>query len=90
MARRKEKPFDKIMATRTKLQQYLHYGESALHDQNINDFLTDVAECYGYLMDFRNIINGMVSFDETPQQAVVPYLSDDVLTDAADRLSDAA
>lgn len=73
---RKPKPFDKIMMTKSKIDLFVQYGEHALGEQTIGEFMADVKEVVGYLMDLRNIINGMVSFDEPPQQAVRPYLDD--------------
>ena len=78
---RKEKPFDKIMLTKGKLDMYVQYGDIALKGQPPQEFASEVKEAFGYLMDFRNIINGMVRFDEAPDRAVIPYLSDEVLRD---------
>lgn len=77
MGRRTEKPFDKIMVTRTKLGLFVEYGEAALDGQTPQEFAADVRECFEYLMSFRNIINGMVSFEQKPEDAVLPYLPDD-------------
>jgi hypothetical protein len=78
MARRQvDKPFHKIMTVRSKLRMYVEYGDHALDGQTPQEFAADVQECFELLMDFRNIINGMVSFDETPQRAVLPYLEDE-------------
>ena len=74
---RTPKPFDKILQTRIKLDLYTKYGDAALQGQSAADFIADVNECYGHLMAFRNIINGMVSFNEAPEKAVLPYLSVD-------------
>ena len=82
MPKKSEKPFNKIMLTRSKLRLYIEHGDHALGEQAPQEFLADVQECLEYLMEFRNIINGMVSFDEAPSRAVVPYLSDDVLREA--------
>lgn len=72
-----EKPFNKIIAVRTKLGLYIEYGDHALDGQTPQRFAEDVRECFEYLMDFRNIINSMVSFNEPPTRAVIPYLSND-------------
>lgn len=82
MPRKTETPFHKILQVRSKLGLYIEYGDNALGDQTPQEFASDVRECFEYLMEFRNIINGMVSFDEAPSRAVVPYLSDDVLREA--------
>jgi hypothetical protein len=83
MARRQDKPFDKLMTVRAKLRMYVEYGDHALDGQTPQEFAADVQECFELLMDFRNIINGMVSFNETPQRAVLPYLnSEDLREDA--------
>lgn len=84
MARKSETPFNKIMNVRTKLRLYVEYGDAALGEQTPQEFATDTLECFEHLMEFRNIINGMVSFDEAPSRAVVPYLSDDALQLARD------
>lgn len=73
---RKTKPFDKLMTVRSKLPLYIEYGEAALQKQSLAEFMADVAECFELLMSFRNIINGMVSFDDTPERSVLPYLPD--------------
>ncbi len=78
MPRKNPTPFDKIMTARSKLSLFVEYGEHALGGQSVGDFLADLNECFGYLMTFRNIINGMVSFDETPERSVLPYLPNDV------------
>lgn len=78
MAKKPEKPFNKIMMVRSKLRMFVEYGDHALDGQTPQEFAADVLECFEYLMEFRNIVNGMVSFDETPSRAVLPYLSDDV------------
>jgi hypothetical protein len=74
MPKKPQTPFDKIMFTRTKLRLFVEYGDQALQGQTVPEFAADVAECFEYLMAFRNIINGMVSFDEPPARAVLPYL----------------
>lgn len=74
MARKNEKPFDRIMTVRSKLDMFVQYGDIALKDQTQAEFLAEVHEAFNYLMEFRNIINGMVRFDEPPRDAVLPYL----------------
>ncbi len=81
MARKTETPFHKIMLVRSKLRLYVEYGDAALQGQTVQEFAADVLECFEWLMEFRNIINGMVSFDEAPSRAVLPYLSDDVIAE---------
>lgn len=76
MPKKAKRPFDKIMLTRSKLDLYVRYGDNALGDQTLPEFITDVHEAFGWLMDFRNIINAMVGFDEAPTKAVLPYLPD--------------
>ena len=78
MARKAEKPFDKIMTIRSRLALYVQYGDAALGEQTPQAFAADVMECFELLMEFRNIINGMVAFDQAPSRAVLPYLSDNV------------
>jgi hypothetical protein len=70
------KPFHKITMIQSRLQMYVEYGDAALQGQTPREFATEVAEAFGYLMDFRNIINGMVGFDDTPKRAALPYLED--------------
>jgi hypothetical protein len=81
MAKRDEKPFNKILSARSKLRMYVEYGDHAIVGQTPQEFAADVLECFEYLMEFRNIINGMVGFDEAPSRAVIPYLSDEALAD---------
>lgn len=83
MGRNTEKPFNKIMLTKGKLRAYVTYGDMALDGQTPQEFAADVLECFELLMEFRNIINGMVTFDETPSRAVLPYLDEDVLKEAS-------
>lgn len=70
------------MTVRSKLRMYIEYGDHALGDQTPQEFAADVLECFEHLMEFRNIINGMVSFDQEPSRAVLPYISEDVLKEA--------
>mgnify|MGYP001604965114 CR=1 FL=1 len=81
MARKNEKPFDKIMVVRQKLRLYVEYGDQALGGQTLPEFIADAVECFEWLMEFRNIINGMVSLDEPPSSAAVPYLSEAVIAE---------
>ena len=84
MPRRTEKPFDKIMTVRTTLQMYAEYGDVALKGRDPQDFAKDVREIVEYLMEFRNIINGMVGFEQPPSEAVIPYLSDEAIASIND------
>jgi hypothetical protein len=79
MARRKETPFDKIMTVRSRLGLYVEYGDVALDGKTPQEFAADVKEVFEYLMSFRNMVNGMVSFDEVPEEAVLAYLPCDPL-----------
>lgn len=79
MARKPQTPFDKIMTVRSKLDLYIRFGDSALGGQSEKEFLVEVHEALELLMEFRNIINSMVSLEEAPLMAVLPYLSDDVV-----------
>ena len=83
MARKKESIFDKMMVTKTRLAMYARYGEQALQGQSPQDFAKDVNECMDHLMSFRNIVNGMVSFDEAPEQAALFYIPTDLIEKAA-------
>lgn len=85
MAKKTETPFHKIMVTRANLRMFVEYGDAALKGQTPQEFAADVMECFEWLMEFRNIINGMVALDEAPSRAVVPYLSDDVVADLGTR-----
>jgi hypothetical protein len=78
MPRKSETPFHKLMTVRAKLRMYVEYGDHALDGQTPQEFAAEVQECFALLMDFRNIINGMVSFDQTPQRAVLPYIEADL------------
>ena len=86
MRRKTETPFHKILQARSKLGLYIEYGDNALGDQTPQEFASDVRECFEYLMEFRNIINGMVSFDEAPSRAVVPYLPYELLKETAEKI----
>lgn len=77
MARHTQTPFHKIVTVQTKLGLYVEYGDRALEGQTPQEFAADVKECFEYLMAFRNIINGMVSFDDTPEHSVLRYLPGD-------------
>lgn len=85
MARKTETPFNKIMVIRSRLRLYVEYGDNALDGQTPQEFAADVAECLEYLMSFRNIINGMVLLEQPPEQAVLPYLPEDVIADSDPR-----
>jgi hypothetical protein len=76
MTRKIEKPFDKLLRVRTTLPLYIEYGDRALQGKSLQEFIVEVNECFELLMTFRNIINGMVSFDEAPEHAVLQYLPD--------------
>jgi hypothetical protein len=71
-----EKPFNKIVMTRAALDMYVEHGEAALQGRSHAEFIAEIREAFGYLMDFRNIINGMVRFDDVPREAVLPYLDE--------------
>ncbi len=83
MANKPETPFHKIMLTRQKLKLYGDYGDRALDGQTLAEMIADASQCIETLIEFRNIINGMVSLDEAPRRAVMPYLSDDVIAEFA-------
>lgn len=74
MARKTEKPLDKIIRVRSTLDLYAEFGEGALLNQTLPEFLAEVRECYGHLMAFRNMVNSMARLDETPQEAVLQYM----------------
>jgi hypothetical protein len=76
MARKQETPFNKIMLTRAKLRMFVEFGDHALDGQTPQEFAADVAECLEYLMDFRNIVNGMVTLDEKPGRAALSYIDE--------------
>lgn len=79
MAKGSEKPFNKIMMVRARLRLYVEHGEHALDGLTAQEFAAETMECFDYLLEFRNIVNSMVSLDEPPSRAVLPYLSDEVL-----------
>jgi hypothetical protein len=84
MPRRTETPFDKIMTARTKLDMFVRYGDVALKDQSFADFAAEINEAFGFLMDFRNMVQGMAKFSEAPGLAVIPYMSRDQLAAAGE------
>lgn len=88
MAKKPEKPFAKIQTTRAKLDMYVEFGDLALDGQSPQDFAAEVREAFAYLIDFRNIINGMVSLDEAPAEAVLPYLPMNLIREAAENIDD--
>ena len=69
-----QKPFDKILTARAKIDAYARYGSIALGEQPIDEFMAEVSEAFGYLMSFRNIINAMASFNETPEQTALQFI----------------
>lgn len=76
MAQR-DKPFHRISMTRSKLEMWAEHGDRIFSDPSEKDqLLRDACFTVGALMDFRNIINGMVGFDELPQDAARPYVDD--------------
>jgi hypothetical protein len=85
MARRREEtPFDKIMVVASRLRLYTQYGDHALGDQTPQQFAGDVLEAFEHLMVFRNIVNGMASFEQRPEEAAASYISHDVLKRAVE------
>lgn len=72
-----EKPFHKIMVTHSKLRAYVEHGDLALDKQTPREFAADVLECFEHLMTFRNIVNGMVSFERAPADAARMYLPEE-------------
>jgi hypothetical protein len=82
MPKRKETPFDKIMTARAKLDMFVRYGDVALKEQSFAEFAAEVNEAFGFLMDFRNMVQGMVTFSEEPGLAVIPYMSREELAAA--------
>lgn len=79
-----DKPFNKIMRVRAKLDLFVRFGDNALGDQTLEQFMVEVNESFELLMAFRNIVNGMVNFDDTPERSVLPYLSESVIREAAE------
>lgn len=69
-----EKPFHKITVTQALLRMYVEHGDPALQGRAPQEFAAEVLECFEWLMDFRNLINGMVSFNRPPKEAVAPFL----------------
>jgi hypothetical protein len=74
MARKTETPFHKIMVMQTRLRLYVEHGDAALDGQTPQQFAADVLECFEHLMTFRNIVNGMISFNLPPAEAARMYL----------------
>lgn len=65
---RKEKPFDKIVMTRTNLDMAVKHPD-AFNDSELRDLIADAQYTVTQLMGFRNIINAMVLFDVEPEEA---------------------
>lgn len=74
MTRKTEKPFDKIVLTRGKLDMYVQYGDAVLKGQTPQEFAAEVQEAFAYLLDFRNMVSAMAKLDEAPAGAVRMYL----------------
>lgn len=83
MPKKPERPFAKILDVKSRVRLYLQFGEHALGGKTVAEFMAEIDETLEHLMDFRNMVNAMVAFDEAPGQAVLPYLSNDDL-DAAE------
>lgn len=77
MPKKTQKPFDKIVMTRSRLDMYVEHGEAALQGQTHAEFIAEIHEAFSHLMSFRNIVNGMVRFEEPPAEAVKAYLEYD-------------
>lgn len=67
-------PFDKVSIARSTLDAYVRYGEVALGEKTQHDFLIEVAEAFGYLMDFRNMVRLMSELGEAPKDAVKMFI----------------
>ena len=83
MAQKSQTPFDKMMVTQARLHMYVQHGDVALQGQAPQEFAAEVKECMDHLMTFRNIINGMVSFDEVPERAALFYIPDEMIQEVA-------
>lgn len=83
MPKKPSRPLDKILDVRSRVELFIRYGDHALGGKTIAEFMPEVSEVLEYLMDFRNMVNAMASLDESPSEAVLPYLSNDAL-DAAE------
>jgi hypothetical protein len=79
MPKKPPRPLDKILDVRSRVELFIRYGDHALGGKTIAEFMPEVSEALGYLMDFRNMVNAMSSLDEAPSEAVLPYLSNDAL-----------
>lgn len=75
MPKRAATPFDKIMTTRAKLELMATYPDH-FSDEDRRAVIADANKVVGWLMDFRNIVNGMVSFEEPPKDAAAAYVRD--------------
>ena len=82
MAKKNETPFNKIMSARGKLRLYVEYGEAAIPDQTPQEFAAEVLEAFDIVMAFRNIINSMVSFNQSPEMAALGHIPTDLLEGA--------
>ena len=71
------KPFHRITETRAKLEMFSEYGDAVFKDDaERTQMLHDAHFAVSALMDFRNIINGMVGFSEMPKEAARYYIDD--------------
>lgn len=88
MAREPATPFDKIITVGTTLDLYVEHGDIALGEQTPREFAAQVREAFGYLLDFRNLVNGMVGLDEAPGRAVLHYIKNNDILEAAAELGE--
>ena len=77
MPKKGKAPLEKILRTRQTLRLYAEHGEAVFKNADEKkQALIDAGDCLAILMDFRNIINGMVDLTEEPCVAVLPYLDE--------------
>lgn len=71
----KQKPFDKVLIAGGKLNMAAQYPERFVEvaEGNTPEFLNEVNEAFGILMEFRNIVNSMASLNEMPRDAAKMY-----------------
>lgn len=74
---KQQSPHDLVILTAGKLRMFQDHGGTIFKDDDERDaLLNDAARTVQILLDFRNIINGMVSLREMPKDAARPYIDE--------------
>ena len=72
---KQEKPFNRILMASGKLAMWKNHGDKIFDSESEKDeLLQEAAFAVQTLLDFRNIVNGIVGLDQDPREAAKPYL----------------